>query len=204
MTDVGQMQNQDRKIRMRTEMTVAIVSGAIGLFAGIVGAVIVGGITYSIETRKLAIEGIQGPSTSLHEKRVELCREMIIAGRQASHNFYQVWYLTDNPPEMTPAEAAKALAALVSQDTLAKELERLASVCSIFSTPELVEVFTTLTQQYQKMMKNPNHIVALEGMDTGIPLVNAIRHEIGTDELSAHLLQQLQIGGKPASTYSTK
>ena len=184
---------------MNPELYVALVSGTICILGGILGAIVGGGITFIIESRKLSEEGISRPSNLLHEKRVALCEEMTIAADKATKIFWEIWDLSDGSDKRSNPKFQAAIKEIIANDILAKELARISSVCKIYGNAQLIEPFDEFERQYREVMRNPGHTVATIGIDKSLPLVNAIRKEIGTDVLSEHLLDQLHLRGMSSS-----
>ena len=180
---------------MKPEIIVALVSGAIGLLGGLLGAIVGGGITYFIESKKMSEEGISRPSTLLHEKRVALCEEMIIVADKATTVVWEIWDLSDYQEKRSKQEVQAAIKDINANDILAAEMARISSVYKIYGNAQLIETFDEFVRQYRELMRNPDHTVATIGIDKSMPLVNAIRKEIGTDVLSEHLLDQLHLRG---------
>ena len=173
---------------MKIEITVALV----GLLGALLGGLGSAAITYLIESKKLSEEGISRPSSLLHDKRVALCEEMIIATDKATKNVWDIWELTEYSDKLSDPKIQTAIKGIVTNVTIVEELARISSICKIYGSPQIVEAFDAFERRYLELMRDPSHINSMYGIDMSMPLVNVIRKEIGTDVLSEHLLKQLR------------
>jgi len=178
---------------MKPEIVSAIVSGVIGLLAGVVAAGYGGSIARASELRKLAIEGVRGPSSLLLERRMSLYSDLIVVVSAASYNSFRIWDCTSPPEGVTEEPQKKEIAGIISDNHLAAEVGRVSSLCSILSTPEVVEIITSFNGRYQSLMRDPDHTTATFAMEMWPDIVAALRKEMGTDALSEHLLDQLNM-----------
>mgnify|MGYP003605364550 CR=1 FL=1 len=171
---------------MSPEVIAALISGLVGVIAG-------GILTYIIESKKMSVEGISRPSNILHEKRVAFCEEMIIAADKAAKVAWNIWELTEHNEEIPEEVAKESITGIIMNDTLEDELARILSLCKIYGNAPLIEAFSQLRGQYRELMDDATHTVATATIDKTMPIVNAIRTEIGTDVLSKHILDQLRV-----------
>lgn len=177
--------------RMRDQLLLALVTGLIGIVGGVLGAVVGGWITYKIEEKKQADEFIGKPSQYLHEKRIAMCEDMMIAVDKTSAQVREVWDITDVPDD--PVAANHRAKALLATNDMSPELERLLSICKIYGDESLVKSFSGYVRLYYNVLSASSpHSAATCGMSHSETMANEIRRQLGIDALSQHLVQYLR------------
>jgi hypothetical protein len=181
-----------RQILMDQQVTAALVSGAIGLLGAVLGVTAGGLVTYKIEQAKMAEDMIGKPSQYLHEKRIAMCEEMMIAVDKASAQTWEVWDITDVPDDRKKAD--QRAQELMASNDMSAELDRLLSLCKIYGGESLVKSFSGYVQLYANVLHNPDHSAATCAMGHSETMANEIRRQLGIDSLSEHLMRYLQKG----------
>lgn len=138
---------------------------------------------------------VNAQSALLQEKRMELCEQLFIALVDSDRIIYGVWDTTDSN-SYTDEEKKGMVAGLIQDETFVKKLKELTPLCHLYFSETLLVSLSSYEQAYKDILSTPSHNNGTTGIGQGVDLHNALRNEIGLEQLTQNIKTMFDLTAK--------